>query len=263
MKKVMIFMQVGIVGYGRMGKMIRQKALEKGHHVAAVIDPLSKVKEVTASELSPAIKPLDVIIDFTHPKVLVENVKLYGELKVPAVIGTTGWYDRLSEVATIVKQAGIGLIWSGNFSLGVNIYFQLIKVAATLMERFDQYDAMVNEVHHRYKKDCPSGTAEMIGAILLDALSRKNRIVSGNPEKALSDEELHISSTRGGAVPGIHRVVFDSENDTISLEHSARNRSGFAEGALLAAEWIVNKKGLYNIDDLMQAVIGGDYREND
>ncbi len=251
-------MQIGIVGYGRMGKMIRQKALEKGHQVTAVVDPSSDAQEVTARGISPAILPLDVVIDFTYPETLVENVKLYGELKVPAVIGTTGWYDRLSEVAMIVKQAGTGLIWSGNFSLGVNIYFQLIKVAASLMDRFEHYDVMVNETHHRNKLDCPSGTAEMIGVILLDALSRKNRIVTGNPEKALSEDDLHISSIRGGAIPGIHRVVFDSEVDTISIEHSVRNRSGFAEGALLAAEWIINKKGLYNIDDLMQAVIGGD-----
>ncbi len=251
-------MKIGIVGYGRMGKLIRQLALEKGYQVAAVIDPSSDAEEITAREISTAILPLDVIIDFTHPDTLVDNVKLYGDLYLPAVIGTTGWYSRLSEVATIVNRAGTGLIWSGNFSLGVNIYFQLIKAAACLMERFEQYDVLVSEVHHSQKKDSPSGTAEMIGAILLDALSRKMRIVAGNPEKPLCAEDLHISAARGGAVPGIHKVVFDSEIDTISIEHSARNRSGFAEGALLAAEWIVNKKGLYNIDDLMQAVIGGD-----
>jgi 4-hydroxy-tetrahydrodipicolinate reductase len=250
-------LRIGIAGYGKMGKMIRQQALEKGHRVAAVIDPSSAEQEVTARGISAAILPLDVIIDFTHPEGLIDNVKLYGELKLPAVIGTTGWYDRLSEVATIVNRAGTGLIWSGNFSLGVNIYFQLIKAAAALMERFEQYDVLVSEVHHRHKKDSPSGTAEMIGVILLDALSRKNRIITGNPGQPLCEEDLHISSSRGGAVPGVHRVVFDSEIDTIAIEHTARNRSGFAEGALLAAEWIVNKKGLYNIDDLMQAVIGG------
>jgi 4-hydroxy-tetrahydrodipicolinate reductase len=255
-------LRIGIAGFGKMGKMIRQQALEKGHQVAAVIDPSSAEQEVTARGISPAILPLDVIIDFTHPEGLIDNVKLYGELKLPAVIGTTGWYSRLSEVATIVNRAETGLIWSGNFSLGVNIYFQLIKAAAGLMERFEQYDVLVSEVHHRQKKDCPSGTAEMIGVILLDALSRKNRIITGNPGQPLCEEDLHISSSRGGAVPGLHRVVFDSEIDTIAIEHTARNRSGFAEGALLAAEWIVNKKGLYNIDDLMQAVIGGDKREN-
>jgi 4-hydroxy-tetrahydrodipicolinate reductase len=250
-------LRIGIAGYGKMGKMIRQQALEKGHRVAAVIDPSSAEQEVTARGISASILPLDVIIDFTHPEGLIDNVKLYGELKLPAVIGTTGWYDRLSEVATIVNRAGTGLIWSGNFSLGVNIYFQLIKAAAALMERFDQYDVLVSEVHHRHKKDSPSGTAEMIGVILLDALSRKNRIITGNPGQPLCEEDLHISSSRGGAVPGVHRVVFDSDIDTIAIEHTARNRTGFAEGALLAAEWIVNKKGLYNIDDLMQAVIGG------
>lgn len=251
-------MKIGLVGYGRMGRLIRQMTVEKGHQVTAVIDPSGNAEEITARAVSSKILPLDVIIDFTHPEGLVENIKLYGELQLPVVIGTTGWYDRLEEVATIVNRAGIGLIWSGNFSLGVNIFFQLVKAAAGLMERFEQYDVLVNEIHHNQKKDSPSGTAEMLGAILLDGLSRKKRVVTGNPEKPLVAEEIHISSSRVGAIPGIHRVVFDSEVDTISIEHSARTRSGFAEGALLAAEWIVGKKGLYNIEDLMQAIIGGD-----
>jgi len=253
---------IGLVGYGKMGKMIRQMALEKGHQVAAIIDSSSDAGEVTARRVNSTRLPLDVIIDFTHPETLVENVELYGQMQLPAVIGTTGWYGRLSEVATIVKKAGIGLIWSGNFSLGVNIYFQLIRAAGGLMERFEQYDVMVSEVHHNQKKDSPSGTAEMIGAILLDSLSRKSRIVTGNPVQPLGEDDLHLSSARVGAVPGLHQVVFDSAIDTISITHSARNRSGFAEGALLAAEWIINKKGLYNIDDLMQAVIGGKQDEN-
>ncbi len=250
-------MRIGIAGYGKMGIIIRQKALEKGHSVAAIIDPSCGAEEVTDRAISAAILPLDVIIDFTSPGTLVDNIKLYCDLQLPAVIGTTGWYERLGEVAVMVNQSGTGLIWSGNFSLGVNIYLQLIKTSAALMEGFEQYDVMVSEVHHSRKKDSPSGTAEMIGAILLDALSRKKSIVAGNYEQPLGAGDLHISSSRVGAEPGLHRVVYDSEVDTIAIEHRARNRSGFAEGALLAAEWIVNKKGLYSIDDLMQAVIGG------
>ncbi len=174
------------------------------------------------------------------------------------VIGTTGWYDRMDQVAAIVKKTGIGLIWSGNFSLGVNLFFQLVKTAGRVMNRFPQYDAMVHEYHHRRKADSPSGTAQMIGEILLDVLESKSSPVTGSPDRRIEDYEMHISSTRGGSIPGTHRVIFDSDVDTIVLEHCARNRGGFAEGAVLAAEWINGRKGFYNIDDMMLSMIGGE-----
>lgn len=239
-----------------MGRLIRQKAIEQGHRVVAVIDPVSGAREVSAKEFDASSLPLDVIIDFTNPAVLVENVNRYGELKVPAVIGTTGWYDRLNEVAAAVARHGIGLIWAGNFSLGVNLFYQLVRTAGQLFNRFPDYDALIHETHHRHKADSPSGTAEMIGAILLDSLDRKKNLATGNPGRPLQEGELHLSSARGGTIPGIHRVLFDSDVDTIVIEHSARNRSGFADGALLAAEWIIGKKGIYTIDDLMRSIIG-------
>lgn len=202
--------------------------------------------------------PLDVIIDFTEPQVVVENIERYGRLGLAAVIGTTGWYDRFDRVDAVVEKSGIGLIWSGNFSLGVNLFFYLVKHAGKIMNRFPRYDALVHEYHHRRKADSPSGTAQMLGDILIKYLDRKSQTVTAGLDRRIEENELHISSTRGGSIPGTHRVVFDSDEDTIILEHSARSRAGFAEGAVLAAEWIRGRKGLYSIDDMMHSLIGGE-----
>ncbi|MFO7952254.1 MAG: 4-hydroxy-tetrahydrodipicolinate reductase [Bacillota bacterium] len=251
-------MQIGIAGYGKMGKMIYQLAREKGHEVPLIIDPQSTEEEVTARKLDSTSPQLDVIIDFTTPETVLDNIKDYGQFELPAVIGTTGWYDQMEQVARIVKDCGIGLIWSGNFSLGVNLFFQLVKAAGNLINRFPEYDVMVHEYHHRQKADSPSGTAQMIGDILVDSFDWKTLPLSKEPHRKLKDCELQISSTRGGFIPGTHQVIFDSEVDTIALEHCARNRTGFAKGAIMAAEWIKNRKGFYNIDDMMQSIIKGE-----
>ncbi len=251
-------MRIGIAGYGKMGKLIRQTALARGHDVPVVVDPVSAAEEVTARKLTSTSMPLDVIMEFSEPQALVDNVKCYGELNLTVVVGTTGWYDKMDQVAAIVEKSGIGLIWSGNFSLGVNLYFYLIKAAGGIMNRFSEYDVMVHEYHHRHKAESPSGTEKMIGDILINALDRKSSTVSGLPERRIEDSELHLSSTRGGSIPGTHQVIFDSEVDTIILEHTARNRHGFAEGAVMAAEWIYGRKGFYHIDHMMQSIIGGE-----
>ncbi len=251
-------MRIGIVGYGQMGRLIRQGALAHGYEVPEVIDPGSSAVEVTARELTSISATLDVIIDFTYPEVVVANIERYGELRIPAVIGTTGWYDQMEQVAAIVEKADIGLIWSGNFSLGVNLFFQMVENASLLMNRFSQYDAAIHEYHHRKKADSPSGTARMLGDIMIRYLERKSKQVSDLPQGGIKDHELHLSSTRGGSMPGRHQVIFDSDVDTIVLEHSARNREGFAEGALVAARWICGRKGLFSIKDMMQSIAGGE-----
>ncbi len=256
-------MRIGIVGYGKMGILLRQKALIAGHSVPVVIDPRSSEKEVTNRKLIANCLPLDVIIDFTEADAFLDNLDNYVHFKVPAVVGTTGWYDQMDLVAGLVEESEIGLIWSGNYSLGVNLFFRLVKEASRLMDRFSQYDPAVHEWHHRYKKDSPSGTAEMLGAIIIGQMSRKNKLVKDIPQRLLEDDELQISSTRCGSVPGSHRVVFDSEVDSVVLEHCARNRNGFAEGALLAAAWIIGKKGFFSIDDLISTIIGGEDEDNE
>ncbi len=251
-------MRLGIVGYGQMGKLIHRIALSHGYEVPEIVDPGSSAAEVTARELTSISAALDVIIDFTHPEVVVSNIERCGELKIPAVIGTTGWYDQMERVAAIVEKTGIGLIWSGNFSLGVNLFFQMVENASLLMNRFSQYDAVIHEYHHRNKADSPSGTAQMLGDIMIRNMERKSKTVSDLPQGRIGDHELHLSSTRDGSIPGRHQVIFDSEDDTIVLEHSARNRKGFADGALVAARWICGRKGLFNIKDMMQSIAGGE-----
>ena len=250
-------MKIGIAGYGRMGRLIHKKALEKGYRVPVIIDPHSSDPQVTGTGLEIPFADLDVIIDFTNPEVVLDNIKSYANLKIPAVIGTTGWYAEMYKVKTLVEESGTALIWSGNFSLGVNLFFQIVQAAGKVMDSFSEYDPMVHEYHHRHKADCPSGTAEMIGQILLKEMARKSKVATSLDGHRLEEDELHISATRGGYIPGTHQVIFDGEIDTISLEHCARNRNGFAEGALFAAEWIVSRRGFYHIDDLMQSIIGG------
>lgn len=249
-------MKIGIAGYGKMGVLIRQRALARGHEVPVVVDPFSEGPEVTNRELTAKLLPLDVIMDFTRPDVAFENIRRYGDLKISAVVGTTGWYNKLDQVKEVVNNSGIGLIWSGNFSLGVNLLFYLVKAAGRVMNRFPQYDAAVHECHHRNKADSPSGTAEMLGNLIIDSMDRKTVRAGGSLNCRIAENELNISSTRVGSMPGTHQVIFDSEVDTIILEHSARNRTGFADGALLAAEWIAGRSGLFSIDDLMQSIIG-------
>ncbi|MCF7945643.1 MAG: 4-hydroxy-tetrahydrodipicolinate reductase [Spirochaetia bacterium] len=251
-------MRIGICGYGRMGHLIRSKALERGHEVPVIIDPVLEDEVVTAKSIEENIKDsVDAVIDFSVPDVAVDHIVRFCDLGVNVVMGTTGWYETMDEVKKIVEESSMGMIWSGNFSLGVNIFFHMVRKAGNIMNNFDAYDAMVHETHHKFKADSPSGTANMLGNILLKELDRKDTLVTDALYRPIEQSELHVSSTRGGQVPGTHQVVFDSDVDSIELTHTARNRNGFAEGAVLAAEWIAGKEGFYGIDDMMETIIEG------
>ena len=213
-------MKLALVGYGKMGKMVEKSAVDRGHIVA------TKIGRSEWSE--PHLEDIDVCIEFTTPGAAIENIKRLAEHKKDIVVGTTGWYDRLNEVEKIVKENGIGLLYAQNFSLGLQLYLKLIQKAATL---FNGYDMAISEMHHTQKKDSPSGTA------LLMAEKMKN-----NPE---------ISSLRVGSIPGTHSVIIDGECETVTLTHSAKNRTGFATGAVIAAEWLQGKKGIFTMDDLL------------
>ncbi len=252
-------MDLAINGYGRMGKLIESMAQQAGHTVVAVIDPVSEDEAVTAREVSPqALHGAQVVIDFSIPSAAVDTIRKCAECGVSVVMGTTGWYEQMDMVHDIIQKSSIGLIWSGNFSLGVNILFSLVRSAAKMMNQFSEYDCMVHEYHHRFKADSPSGTAAMIGSVLLEELDRKKRVVTDSLSRPIEEAELHVSSTRGGAIPGTHTVIFDSPVDSLEITHRARNREGFAVGAVKAAEWIADRTGMYSIDDMMAALLGGE-----
>ncbi len=241
-------LNLGLIGFGRMGKEIARHAKEKGHKIISTYDSQHRL---TADTLN---KSIDVFIDFSNASAVVENVKIVARSGKPMVIGTTGWYDQLDEVKAIVQSAKVGVLYASNFSLGMNLFFRIVEHASELFDKFEEYDPFIHEMHHRKKKDSPSGTALVLGKIVLDKIKRKSDILARNSEGPISPKHLHISSTRAGEVPGTHLVGFDSAADTIELKHTARNRSGFALGALYAAEWIVDKQGLFTMDDLFEDI---------
>jgi 4-hydroxy-tetrahydrodipicolinate reductase len=243
-------MKIAIIGYGAMGHLIEEVAKERGIEVVSIIDP--KAEGATHKEVNEeSVKDADVCIDFTIPQVAVENIKKISSAGKNIVMATTGWYDQMDDVKKIVNESGTGFIWSGNFSIGVNMFFKMVKEAAKVADKVEDYDIMAYELHHNRKADSPSGTANMIGKVLLDNIDRKKKLVFDKLDRKIEEDELHVASVRGGDIPGTHTVLFDSTADTIELKHTARSRRGFAIGAVMAAEFINGKKGWFEIDDLM------------
>ncbi|MCX6799130.1 MAG: 4-hydroxy-tetrahydrodipicolinate reductase [Candidatus Diapherotrites archaeon] len=247
-------MRIALVGFGKMGKITAEAAKAAGHEIVAAIDPLAP--GATAKELNKqALHGADVCIDFTAPEAVLDNIKKYCALGVNAVIATTGWYDRIGEARQAAEKSGIGLVYAGNFSIGVNAFYRIVEKAAEIMDSLPEYDVFGVEFHHNAKKDSPSGTAKSIEKILLEKIRRKKSVVEQKLDRKIAPEELHFASVRGGSVPGTHAVYFDCSADTIELKHTARSREGFALGAVKAAEWINGKKGFYGIEDMMRELV--------
>ena len=247
-------MNITLIGYGKMGQLIHQLCQERDMPVLATIDPNNKeaqFKEITDESL----KDCDVAIDFSLPAAVLSNIRAVSEKGVNMVVGTTGWQNDLAEAKKIVEANGTGLIWASNFSIGANAFFQIVRQTAAIFDKFPEYDIFAHEFHHKRKVDSPSGTAQTIGEILVDEIDRKKKVVTDKLDRKIEDDEIHLSSTRGGAVPGTHAVYFDSEADTIELKHTARSRSGFAVGAVTAARWVVGKKGIFTIEDILRDLI--------
>lgn len=249
-------MRVAIVGYGRMGHEVEAVLGERGHEVVTRIDPSSGRGDRDSVDTE-SLDGAECAIEFALPAGVVENARAYASAGVSAVVGTTGWEDKQSEVEKIVQKAGIGYLRGANFSIGANLFFQIAAYAASLFNAFDTYDLFVQEAHHSGKKDSPSGTALTLAEKLIGRIERKDSIVVETLHRAIQPNEVQVSSVRGGAVPGTHTVTFDSAADTIEITHRARNRSGFATGAVLAAEWIVGKEGMYTVDDFIRTVTEG------
>jgi 4-hydroxy-tetrahydrodipicolinate reductase len=225
-------MKIALLGYGKMGRMVEQAALRDQMGVVCVIDPVGGSRG--------EIREAEVCIDFSEPAAVIDNVARAAEAQVSMVVGTTGWYDRIDEARRIVEGSSIGLVYGSNFSIGVNLMFKVADYAARLFSRFPSYDPFIEEAHHKFKKDAPSGTAIFLQRIVE---SRYNR-------------ETPTASTRAGYMPGTHKVGFDSEADTMAISHTARNRAGFAEGALLAARWIAGRDGFYEFSEIISEQLG-------
>jgi len=245
---------VVICGYGRMGQEVEQVLLSRGHSVVTRIDPAPDRGDTRA--LKPAdLKGCNGVIEFSLADAVTANARTYIEAGVPAVVGTTGWEDKRAEVEQAVQDSDSGYLVGSNFSIGANLMFALTAKAAAIINSFPEYDIMVQEYHHTRKKDSPSGTALTLAEKILSVNQAKTEIVSECLHRQIKPHELHVGSVRGGSIPGIHTVTLDSPADTIALTHSARNRSGFATGAVMALEWLQGRKGFFTVDDFIEDLI--------
>jgi len=254
LKEKVIDVNLAIIGYGNMGIIIGKLAKSHGYEIGAIIDPINP-KAASKHMDEETLKEIDVCIDFTHPDVVMDNIRKYAEFGKNAVIGTTGWYDEIADVRKLVESSGIGLVYSSNFSIGVNIFNRVVERAAELINKFDIYDVAGIEFHHNRKADSPSGTAIGLANRLTDRIDRKEKIVYEMLDRRIEPNELHFASVRCGSITGKHEIIFDSSADSIILTHSAKNREGFAVGALEAAKWINGRKGFFDIDDLVREMM--------
>ncbi|MDR0689614.1 MAG: 4-hydroxy-tetrahydrodipicolinate reductase [Spirochaetaceae bacterium] len=272
-------MNIALIGYGKMGRLVEQEALNRGHRITAVVDPYA-AKDKTQSgipflrifsdkagaENAGDLDRAQVAIEFTMPDKTVENIKALARRKLPVVVGTTGWYDRLPEVTNIINDARSSLLWSSNFSLGVNLFYRIAAYAAEVFDLFPEYDVGGLESHHNKKADSPSGTAKTLVEQVLARMTRKTHVVWDALDRPPLPEELHFPSLRTGSMPGIHSLFFDSPADTIEITHTARNREGFARGAIQAAEWLLfgtgpgrdlpsPRLGVFTMDDVLKDIL--------
>jgi 4-hydroxy-tetrahydrodipicolinate reductase len=234
-------MRIALIGYGKMGHEIEAVAREQGESIARTFDIGNPVEAASLADV-------DVCIEFSTPQTVMQNIRVALEAKKDIVVGTTGWYEHVPEIRPLVRDSG--LLYSPNFSIGVNILFRLAAAAGEMMNNAAAYDLFIHEWHHRQKADSPSGTALKLAEILLSKVQRKKRIESARMDGKIDPEALHVSSTRVGTLAGTHIVGFDSEADTIELKHVAKTRRGFALGAVRAAQWLKGRKGVYTMDDV-------------
>lgn len=240
-------MKIALVGYGRMGKAIEQEALLRKHEISFKID---KDDQHLLQKMNP--ENTDAIIEFTHPDSFFPNLHALLPLGIPIVSGTTGWHTQMEQVLTMVEDHQGSFLYSSNFSVGVNILFKLNEKLAELMNPYPEYDPFIEEQHHRHKADAPSGTAVSLAQQVLDGLDRKNTISDESlRHRAPKEEELSVGYIRGGEIFGRHKVGYTSEIDTIQIIHQAHNRRGFAQGAVIGAEWLVKQPaGVYDFKSL-------------
>jgi len=245
-------MKIALLGYGKMGKIIEKIATDRGHEIILKIDE-NTLSDMTVENL----KKVDAAIDFTTPDSVLGNIQKCFEAQTPIVVGTTGWYGQLQQVKNDCEKYNSALLYASNFSVGVNVFFYVNQVLAKLMNKYPYYEVQVEEIHHKQKLDSPSGTAMTIAEGIIENLDNKSEWVNvleqndeASPIDQVKNNQVLIESLRIDSVPGTHTVIYDSEVDSIEFKHTAHNRSGFALGAVLAAEWINGKKGFFTAKDM-------------
>lgn len=236
-------MKAAIIGYGKMGREIEKVLRQRGHEIVLIID-VDNAADLNAGNL----RGVDVAIEFTTPATAFGNIVKCIEAGVPIVCGTTAWTERLPEIEALCREKDGAFFYASNYSVGVNIMFRLNRLLAEMMNRAPEYDVTVEEVHHTQKKDAPSGTAVTMADDIVSILERKQKWVG---ETTVDPSELEVLSVRRSVVPGIHTVTYESETDSITLSHNAKSRAGFVLGAVMAAEFIVGKKGIFSMRDLL------------
>ena len=230
-------MRIALLGYGKMGKIIEQIAISRGHEII--------IKATKDTDYN--ITESDVAIEFSVPDAAVKNISNCINNNVPVVSGTTGWLENYNDMVALCNEKGSAFLYASNFSLGVNIFFELNKQLAKMMNQFDQYNVKIEEIHHTQKLDKPSGTA----ITLADGIIEEHQGYNNWALEESKNSTIAIDAKRIPEVPGTHIITYSSEVDTISISHEAHNREGFALGAVLAAEWILNKKGVFSMKDVL------------
>ncbi|MBK8146442.1 MAG: 4-hydroxy-tetrahydrodipicolinate reductase [Bacteroidetes bacterium] len=238
-------MKIALIGYGKMGKAIEEIALQNGHEICLKINS-SNLIDFTTAHISKA----DVCIEFSNPEVAFHNISKCLEAGVPTISGSTGWLQKLDEAKTLCQQNNTAFLYASNFSIGVNLFFQINELVAQLFSSHPEYKVSMEEIHHTAKKDAPSGTAVTLAEGILRHYSSKHKWIN---EATANDTELGIVSKRIDPAPGTHRIFYDSEIDSIEIMHTAHNRKGFASGALLAAFFIQDKKGIFEMKDVLHS----------
>ena len=230
-------MKLGLIGYGAMGQLVAKLASERGHQVVLTLDVEDASRGV--EDLANALRGCDVAIDFSVADTVPKNAEACARAGVPIVVGTTGWQSQVDDVERIVTEHNGALIYCANFSVGVQVFYRIAARAAELFRDLDSYDGFIEEAHHKRKRDAPSGTAVQLRNIMASGLGR----------------DVPVTSTRAGYIPGMHRLGFDSAADQITLTHTARSREGFAAGALVAAGWIIGRKGVYEFSEVFDQIL--------
>ena len=239
--------KIALVGYGKMGKAIETIALQKSFEITGIFDINDHITNVKNLDF-------DIAIDFTNPEVVLSNVKYLISQGKNVIIGTTGWYDQMDSIRELTEKYNVGVVWGSNFSIGMQFFMQIASKASELLTAMDEFNVGIIDIHHINKLDAPSGTAHTLANIIIENNPKYSSLTLDSQESVRDNSKLPVTSMRLGNVIGEHTVKIDSPYEEIELTHSAKNRYGFANGVLLAANWLHNKRGFYSFDKVLESL---------